>query len=135
MKTVRVFVERGKDGTFGAYMPDDNGLSYGVIGEGATAAEAIADFNAVYESMKDSFAQRGLPFEEVTFKISYDVASFLSQYSPILTLRGLAKVTGVSAAQLSHYATGYRHPSPKTTAKIQEGIHRFAHELAALSLA
>lgn len=31
MKTVRVFIERGKDGTFGAYMPDDNNLSYGIM--------------------------------------------------------------------------------------------------------
>lgn len=44
MKTVRVFIERGKDGTYGAYMPDDNNLSYGVIGDGETAADAIADF-------------------------------------------------------------------------------------------
>jgi len=44
MKTVRVFIERGKDGSYGAYMPDDNDLTYGVIGEGDTAAEAIADF-------------------------------------------------------------------------------------------
>ena len=28
MKTVRVFIERGKDGSFGAYMPDDNKLHF-----------------------------------------------------------------------------------------------------------
>lgn len=48
MKTVQVFIERGKDGSYGAYMPDDNNLPYGVIGDGDTAQAAIEDFKAVY---------------------------------------------------------------------------------------
>ena len=51
MRTVRVFIERGKDGSYGAYMPDDNNLSYGVIGDGATAADAFAGVKADYEDM------------------------------------------------------------------------------------
>ena len=52
MKTVLVFIERGKDGSYGAYMPDDNNLPYGVIGDGDTAQAAIDDFKAVYEDLK-----------------------------------------------------------------------------------
>lgn len=29
---------------------------------------------------------------------------------------------------------GYRHPSPKTTAKIQSALHAFGNELASLRL-
>ena len=134
MKRVRVFIERGKDGTYGAYMPDDNGLSYGVIGEGATAAEAIDDFKSVYNGMKEKAIARGREFEEVNFALSYDLSSFLVYYADLITYRGLSKLTGVSAAQLSQYVSGYRTPSPKTTAKIQAALHAFGQELTQLQL-
>ena len=134
MKTVRVFIERGKDGTYGAYMPDDNNLTYGVIGEGDTAAAAVADFKAVYEGMKQSFKEKGLPFEEVEFTFSYDVPSFLIYYADLISYKGLAKLTGISAAQLSQYISGYRTPSVKTTQKIQAALHVFGNELSQLQL-
>lgn len=134
MRTVRVFIERGKDGSYGAYMPDDNNLTYGVIGDGETAAEAIADFKAVYEDMKASFQRNGEDFEEVDFAFSYDVPSFLVYYADLISYKGLAKLTGVSAAQLSQYVSGYRNPSPKTTEKIQKALHTFGNELSQLQL-
>lgn len=134
MRTVRVFIERGKDGTYGAYIPDDNNLSYGIIGEGNTAAAAIADFKTVYEAMKDSFQLRGEKFEEVSFEFSYDVPSFLVYYADLISYKGLARLTGISAAQLSQYISGYRTPSPKTTEKIQKALHAFGNELSHLQL-
>lgn len=134
MRTIRVFIERGKDGTYGAYMPDDNNLTYGVIGDGNTAAEAITDFRAVYEEMKTSFQRRGEYFEEVNFIFSYDLPSFLKYYADFITYKGLAKLTGISAAQLSQYVSGYRTPSHKTTEKIQKALHAFGNELSHLQL-
>lgn len=134
MRTVRVFIERGKDGTFGAYMPDDNNLTYGIIGDGATAAAAIEDFKAEYEDMKAFFMEEGKPFEEVNFAFSYDLPSFLVYYADLISYKGLAKLTGVSAAQLSQYISGYRTPSPKTTQKIQTALHAFGQELSQLQL-
>lgn len=134
MKTVRVFIERGKDGSYGAYMPDDNNLSYGVIGDGATAADAIADFKSAYEDMKSFYKEEGKPFEEVEFAFSYDLPSFLVYYADLISYKGLAKLTGVSAAQLSQYISGYRTPSPRTTAKIQTALHAFGAELSQLQL-
>lgn len=134
MKTVRVFIERGKDGSYGAYMPDDNNLSYGVIGDGETAADAIADFKSVYEDMKQAAISEKRDFEEVEFAFSYDLPSFLVYYAELISYKGLAKLTGVSAAQLSQYVSGYRTPSPKTTAKIQSALHAFGQELSQLHL-
>lgn len=134
MKTVRVFIERGKDGSYGAYMPDENNLSYGVIGDGDTAAAAIADFKAVYEDMKASFQKEGRPFEEVDFAFSYDLPSFLIYYADLLSYKGLSKLTGIAPAQLSQYISGYRNPSPKTTQKIQNALHAFGNELSQLQL-
>lgn len=134
MKTVRVFIERGKDGSYGAYMPDDNKLPYGVVGDGATADDAIADFKSAYEEMKSFYKEEGMPFEEVEFAFSYDLPSFLVYYADIISYKGLAKLTGVSAAQLSQYISGYRTPSPKTTEKIQTALHAFGTELSHLQL-
>lgn len=134
MRNIRVFIERGKDGTYGEYMPDDNNLTYGVIGEGESAAEAIADFNASYEDMRLSHIKRGKPFEEVNFIFSYDLPSFLKYYADFITYKGLAKLTGISAAQLSQYVSGYRTPSHKTTEKIQKALHAFGNELSQLQL-
>lgn len=134
MKTVRVFIERGKDGSYGAYMPDENNLTYGVIGDGATAAAAIDDFKAVYEDMKQAHQSEGRPFEEVEFAFSYDLPSFLVYYADLISYRGLSRLTGVSAAQLSQYVSGYRTPSPKTTRKIEAALHEFGKELSQLQL-
>jgi predicted RNase H-like HicB family nuclease len=134
MRTVRVFIERGKDGSYGAYMPDDNNLSYGVIGDGMTAAEAIADFKAVYADMKDAAVADGTPFEEVNFEFSYDLPSFLVYYADLISYKGLSRLTGISSAQLSQYISGYRRPSPKTTAKIQSALNAFGNELSHLQL-
>lgn len=134
MKTVRVFIERGKDGSYGAYMPDENNLSYGVIGDGDTAAAAIADFKAVYEDMKESYQKEGRPFEEVDFAFSYDLPSFLVYYADLISYKGLSKLTGIAPAQLSQYISGYRNPSPKTTQKIQSALNSFGNELSQLQL-
>ena len=134
MKKIRVFIEKGKDGTYGAYMPDDNNLDWGVHGDGATVAEAVAEFNAEYEDMKSFFLEEGKPFEEVEFVFSYDVPSFLVYYADLISYKGLSKLTGISAAQLSQYISGYRTPSPKTTEKIQTALHAFGNELSQLKL-
>lgn len=134
MKRVRVFIERGKDGTYGAYMPDDNNLDYGVIGDGDTVAAAMDDFKNAYEEMKQHYHEEGRHFEEIDFVFSYDLPSFLLYYAELISYKGLAKLTGISAAQLSQYISGYRHPSAKTTEKIQNALHSFGNELSQLQL-
>lgn len=134
MKQVRVFIERSSDGSYSAYMPDDNNLSYGVIGEGESANEAINDFIGVYEAMKDIAKSEGRKFEEVDFAFSYDLPSFLVYYSDLISYRGLSKLTGISASQLSQYISGYRTPSHKTTEKIEKALHNLGNELSQLKL-
>lgn len=134
MRTVRVFIERAKDGFYSAYMPDDNNLSYGVIGEGSSAEAAKEDFLAVYEGMKEKANERNRNFEEVEFSFSFDIPSFLGYYADFISYKGLSKLTGVSAAQLSQYVSGYRVPSQKTTEKIQNALHTIGNELSRVQL-
>lgn len=129
-KQVRVFIEQGADGTYSAYLPDDDALDYGLTGEGTTIEETMADFKAVYEGMKEFYAEQGKPFEEVEFKFFYDIPSFLSYYKGRITLTGLQSLTGISQPQLSQYISGYRRPSKKTVAKIQKALNSFGNELS-----
>jgi len=84
--------------------------------------------------MQTLFEEEGKEFVEAQFSFVYDVPSFLLYYSGKLSYAGLSRLTGISAAQLSQYAKGYRNPSAKTTAKIQAALHAFGKELSQLQL-
>lgn len=134
MIQVKAYVAREKDGSYSIFVDDKAPINYGLVGEGRTVEEAITDWNDTYRAMKEGYEERGESFVEAQFYFVYDVPSFLSYYGSLLSFKGLSKLTGISAAQLSQYATGYRNPSPKTTAKIQEGLHSLAKELSQVAL-
>lgn len=134
MDSVKVYIVRESDGTYSSYMDDKANLPYGLVGEGANVKEAIAEWNRAYDDMRALFEEEGREFVEARFSFVYDVPSFLLYYAGKFTYAGLAKLTGVSAAQLSQYAHGYRHPSARTTAKIQEALRAFGQELSQLQL-
>lgn len=124
----KVKIERGEDGTYGAYI-EENKLPYGLIGEGNTAIEAKNDFLESYGEMKAYYEKTGKEFVESEFEFAYDIPSFLSYYSKMLTLAGLERITGVNQGQLSHYVTGHRKPSRRTVKKIEQGLKDFADDL------
>lgn len=134
MVQVKAYVARENDGTYSIYVDPKAPINYGLVGEGKTVQEAINEWQNVYEAMKQSYAEDNMPFTEATFSFVYDVPSFLAYYGNLISFKGLAKLTGISATQLSQYATGYRYPSPKTTAKIQSGLHALASELSQVNL-
>ena len=130
MRMEKVIIEQASDGCYSAYMTEADDLDYGVIGTGYSIEETVADFKAAYEGIKQEYEKQGKHFIEVEFNFTYDVTSFLKYYSNKLTLAGLGRITGVSAAQLSQYLNGYRNPSKKTAEKIEKGLHSFAKEIS-----
>ncbi len=134
MKPIKVYIVRESDGSFSSYMDEKANLPYGLVGEGATVAEAIDEWNRAYNDMRELFQEEGKKFVEAQFSFAYDVPSFLLYYAGKLSYAGLSKLTGISAAQLSQYANGYRNPSPKTTLRIQNALHNFGTELSQLQL-
>lgn len=130
MKAI-VIIEKGSDGTYGAYIANDN-LPFGVIGDGDTVAETIKDFQNSLEEMKDYYTEEGKEFPELEIEYRYDVASFLQHFAYAFTLAGLARMTGINQGQLSHYINGTSKPSKRTTAKIEKCLHDFAADLAAV---
>jgi hypothetical protein len=131
METVKAFIERGNNGTYGVYVDlENNSLNYGIHGDGDSANEAVDDFISSYEEMKEFYNQLGKEFVEAKFNYVYDTASFLAYYSKVLSLAGLQRITGINQGQLSHYVTGRRKPSPKTVEKIEKSLHAFANEIS-----
>jgi hypothetical protein len=125
---VKVIIERGNDGSYGAYIGSDN-APFGIIGDGKSALEAKTDFLNSYEEMKVYYAETNKKFTEYEFEFQFDVASFLAYYGNILSLAGMERLTGVNQGQLSHYVTGHRKPSKKTIEKIEKKLHEFGKEL------
>jgi hypothetical protein len=80
---VNAIIEMGEDGTYSVY-PDlsENRLTYGIIGDGNTAQEAIDDFFNSYNEMKIYYKEIGKNFQDAEFEFLYDVASF----KPLKTL-------------------------------------------------
>jgi hypothetical protein len=132
---VKAFIERKKNGSFSVYVDlEDNLLNYGIFGEGYTVKEAVEDFFASYEEMKEFHKEQEKEFIEVEFEIKYDIASFLNYYSGRLSLSGLEKITGINQRQLSHYVNGVNRPSKQTIKKINNSLHHFANELRQVDL-
>jgi hypothetical protein len=125
---VKVIIERGNDGSYGAYIGSSN-VSFGIIGDGETVQDAKNDFLNSYEEMKDYYAENNKNFTECEFQFQFDIASFLAYYGSILSLAGMERLTGVNQGQLSHYVTGHRKPSKKTIEKIETKLHEFGKEL------
>lgn len=134
MNTVKVYIVRESDGSYSSYMDSKANLPYTLVGEGSTVAEAKDEWARAYRDMQTLFEEEGKEFVEAQFSFVYDVPSFLLYYSGKLSYAGLSRLTGISAAQLSQYAKGYRNPSAKTTAKIQAALHAFGKELSQLQL-
>ena len=126
------FIEVGNDGLFAA-CTDNN--PYGMIaGFGDSVKEAMEDFKECYHEMIEIWKKEGKKLPEIEFSFRYDTVSFLKYYSKIISLAGLQRLTGIDRHQLSHYVTGKSRPSPKTVARIQEGVTSLGRELSNVCL-
>lgn len=131
MNTVKAFIEIGNDATYSIYVDlEDNTLNYGIHGTGDTVKEAMEDFEASYEGMKELHRLKGEYFVEASFVYCYDTMSFLRFYMNYFSLEGLSRMTGIQRGQLSNYADGRKKPSKRTLEKIDQSVHQFAKKLS-----
>ena len=126
------FIEVGNDGLF-AVCTDSNPICM-ISGFGDSVKEAMEDFHECHQEVKELWAKEGKQLPELDFTFRYDTVSFLKYYSKIISLAGLQRLTGIDRHQLSHYVTGKSKPSPKTIARIQEGVTSLGRELSKVSL-
>ena len=66
------------------------------------------------------------------FELVYaDTASLLRSSERFASMAAISRATGINQRQLSHYATGLKHPRPKQRQRIVEGLHKIGRELMA----
>jgi hypothetical protein len=127
-KTVKAFIETGKNLDYDIWSDPDAGISFGILGQGKTILEAKQDFWDCLKDMKDYYETVGKEFPEIEFEFVYDVQSFL-KYSPF-PLTWLSAATGINKKQLSHYTTERKTPKRVTLEKIQNAVNNFVADFA-----
>ncbi len=133
MKTTAL-IERGKDGTFGIFTPD---LEHNVIiGEGATVAEAKADFENSVRELKAFLAEDGIEDHEladIEFEYKYDTASVFDELDCI-NITKFAKFAGIYPSTMRQYARGISYISEKQAHKIETALHSLGQKFQAIRL-
>lgn len=133
MKTIAL-IEKGKDGTFGVYTPN---IETTFIGEGATVAEAKADFKNSVEEVLAAYRESGEPLPEelqdIEFEYKYDVASIFD-YFDFINITKFAKRAGINAALMRQYKSCGTYISEAQASKIEKALHAIGKELSAVSL-
>jgi predicted RNase H-like HicB family nuclease len=127
-KTVKAFIETGKDLDYDIWSDPDAGISFGLLGQGKTIAEAKQDFFDCFDDLKKSYNKQNKEIPEIEFEFVYDVQSFL-KYSPF-PLTWLSAATGINKKQLSHYTTERKTPKRVTLEKIQNAVNNFVADFA-----
>ena len=132
MKQVKIIIERASDGTYSAYGEDVAAYGMGDTIE-AAKKEAIDGLKLFMELNKPENIPSVLKGEyEIVFQM--DVQSLLEYYKGVFTNAAFERITGISQAQISHYATGLKKPRPVQKEKIKTALHRLGSELLAIEL-
>lgn len=68
------------------------------------------------------------------YEIEYvlNTAALLRDAEEYTTMAALSRASGINQKQLSHYASGLKHPRPLQVERIKAGLHRIASRLMAL---
>lgn len=128
MEKIKAIIEVGRDGMVSIHARSEK-YNCMFLGCGNTEEDAKEDLFECRDEMMELAQESGKTLPEFEFEFAYDTASFLRYYGDTLTLTGLQKITGINSKQLSHYVTGHRKPSPKTVARIHQGVTQFALKL------
>lgn len=124
-------IEKGDMG-FDITLKSQEGIPFGLLGQGRTVEEAKKDFINSYNEMMELMRDKGIECPELEFEFLFDTASFLTSVSSTFTMAGLSKITGINRKQLGHYVQGTSKPSAKTATRIQESIISYVNEIAAV---
>ncbi len=133
MKTIKVILERGKDGYGVSFDGISNVYSFGETLDKAkeNAKSALAGFVEMLNKFDKPVP--AILQGKYHLEFEFDTAALLEYVSGTVTQAALSKATGINVAQISHYATGYRKPRPEQRRKIVNGLHKIGKELMAVS--
>lgn len=70
---------------------------------------------------------------DYTVEYVLNTAALLRDAEEYTTMAAISRASGINQKQLSHYASGLKHPRPLQVERIKEGLHRIGTQLLALS--
>lgn len=126
-------VEKGKGSRNFACFMEEIMPDFGLAGYGATAKEAIDDFYATRDEIKEELEMEGKKMPDLRFKFSFDLGS-LFDYYPFLNISGVAKRAGINASLMRQYVSGVHKPSAKRLAAISDTMKGMAKDIASVAL-
>lgn len=132
MKTIKIIIEKSKDGYFWAYADNVEGIN----GGGETVQACKQDVLDCIETVK-TFNDKSRPaFLDKPYELVYkfDTESLLEYYKGIFSKRAFERMTGINQHQISHYASGLKKPRPAQRKKIETALHHLGEELLAVEL-
>lgn len=132
MKTVKVIIEKNKDG----FWAHSTNVPVLISGYGETVEACKNNTMECIEVLKELDGNNGFPYREGEYEVvfNFDVESLLENYKGILTNAGFERLTGINQRQMQHYAAGIKKPRINQKKKIEEGLHRLGKELLAIEL-
>lgn len=131
---MEVSIEKQSDGTYIAY--NTTGEKVSIIGTGDSVREAKEDFFNSVEEVRGDYVERGETVPEAleeSVNFRFDLSSLFEYYS-VFNVSALGKYLGINPGLMRQYKKGDTPISDAQLSKIEDGIHRLAKELAALSL-
>ncbi len=132
MKTVKVIIEKSKDG-YSAYGETVDGI----WGMGDTVQDTK---NSALESLRlfiENNDTKNIPpvlRGEYVIAFKFDTQSLLCYYKGVFTNAALERITGINQKQFQHYATGLKKPRATQTKKIETALHKLGNELLSVEL-
>jgi len=66
---------------------------------------------------------------EWEYRWHFTIRALLHYSELYISKAAISKATGINQQQLTHYASGHRHPKPMMENRIREGIHAIADAL------
>jgi len=131
MKTIRVTIERGTDGTFWCHTEDDI-MGGALTSCGDTVETAKEDLNVCYEEAKLDAEEEGKKFPEVRFVYKYDLQSFFNYFS-FFNVTEIAKRAGINPSLMRQYTNGIKCAGEKTYSRLSTCMDEIKSELLAAS--
>ncbi|MGQ1928157.1 type II toxin-antitoxin system HicB family antitoxin [Ornithobacterium rhinotracheale] len=133
MKTIKIIIEKAKDGSYGAYAENVKGI----YGAGDTPQECKQSIVEAIDTIKSYFEEEQIPKElkgnyELVFK--FDIESLLQYYKGVLSNPAFEKLTGINQKLIHQYSTGLKKPRKPQRERIQNGLHQLGKELLAIEL-
>lgn len=133
MKTLKVIVYKAGNG-ISAHLPDVDGF---VIASGSMEKLRKELPASLQFHLEGLYPEEQKPWMSEPYDFEYvfqDIPSLVEGFSGILNQSSLARISGINESQMRQYALGLKKPGKKITARIEEGLKRYAEELRSISL-